>query len=201
MKNINIYQKYKSFIKHLRGLFYNIFLYSGKSKNLRVASNVEMWGDITLGNNIYVGSNSKIYTKVILSDGVYIGDNVELRSNGGNKISIGINCTVNRGSLIIGEVKIGSNCLIAPLCVVVGSNHNFSNVDELINKQGISSKGIKIGDNVWLGAHVTVLDGVHIGANSVIGAGSVVTKDVPANSVAVGNPCKVVKERKGELKA
>ena len=67
--------------------------------------------------------------EAFISNDVHIGDNVEFRSNGGNKISVGENCTINRGSLIMGEVLIGSNCLIAPLCVVVGSNHNFSNVD------------------------------------------------------------------------
>src|SRR5690606_26081042 len=137
---------------YLRGYFYNLFLLGGKSTNLKVASNLEIWGDIKLGKDVYIGSNVKIYTKSEIANKVYIGDNVELRSNGGNCIRVGEKCTINRGSLIMGNVKIGSNCLIAPLCVVVGSNHNFSNSDKLINEQGVSSKGIIIEDNVWLGA-------------------------------------------------
>ena len=56
------------------------------------------------------------------------------------------------------------------------------------------AKPITVGDNVWIGGNVVVLPGVTIGSNSVIGAGSVVTKDIPSNVVAVGNPCKVIKE-------
>ena len=55
-------------------------------------------------------------------------------------------------------------------------------------------KSIEIGDNVWLGVNVVVLKGVHIGANTIIGAGSVVVSDIPANTIAAGNPCKVIKE-------
>lgn len=195
MNLLNSYQKTKSLKKYLRGVIFNRLLLRGKSRNLRIARNVEIWGDIIIGSNVNIGSNVKIYKKSKISDNVYLGDSVELRSNAGNKIILGEGCTINRGSLIMGEVEIGENCLIAPLCVIVGSNHNFDSTSELINSQGISSKGIVIEHNVWLGAQVIVLDGVSIGANSIIGAGSVVTKNIPSNSIAVGNPCKVIKSR------
>ncbi|GGZ93617.1 acyltransferase [Algibacter mikhailovii] len=195
MNILSLYHKRISVFNRLRGLFFQIFIQGKGHNNLQLSRNVEIWGTLHLGKNVYLGSNVKIYKKNTISDNVHIGDNVELRCNGGNSILIGKNCTINRGSLIMGTVQIGNNCLIAPLCVIVGSNHNFNDVTTLINEQGISSKGIKIGDNVWLGAQVTVVDGVCIGDNTIIGAGSVVTKNIPANSIAVGNPCKVIKSR------
>jgi acetyltransferase-like isoleucine patch superfamily enzyme len=195
MKILNIFQKWKSLIKYIRGWLFKNLLIDSKIKNLRISNNVEIWGNIQLGNNIYIGSGVKIYSKNIINNNVYLGDNVELRCNGGNKIEIGQKSTINRGSMIIGNVKIGNNCLIAPLCVVVGSNHNFSQVDKNINQQGLTSKGVVIESNVWLGTQVTVLDGVTIEENSIIGAGSVVTKNIPKNSIAVGNPCIVIKTR------
>ena len=196
MKTLNLYYKRLSFFRRFRGCFYNTFLLDNWAKKLQISNGVEIFGNIKIGSNVFIGSNAKMYKENTISDNVYIGDNVELRCNAGNKISIGEGCTINRGSLIMGKVSILNDCLIAPLCIIVGSNHNFSESDSCIKNQGISSKGIVIESNVWLGAQVTVLDGVKIGEGAVIGAGSVVTKDIPPNCIAVGNPCKVIKERK-----
>ena len=75
--------------------------------------------------------------------------------------------------------------------IYICTNHALDGEERL--KGLFNDKPINIGDNVWLGANVTVLPGVTIGKNSVIGAGSIVTKDIPENVVAVGNPCKVVR--------
>jgi len=182
-------------MKHTRGRIFSLLYLKAKAKKLKISSNVEIWGEIEFGNNIFIGSGVKIYLNTILDNNVYLGDNVEIRGVSKTKITIGKNTTVNRGSIIIGEVLIGNDCLIAPLCVISGSNHDFSELNININKQGAIFKGITLKDNVWLGAHVTVLDGVTIGKNSVIGAGSVVTKNIPKNSIAVGNPCQVIKTR------
>jgi len=196
VRTLNLYYKRLSFSRRLRGYFYNAFLLDNWAKKLQISNGVEIFGNINIGSNVYIGSNAKIYKENIISDNVYIGDNVEIRCNAGNKINIGEGYTINRGSLVMGKVTILNDCLIAPLCIIVGSNHNFSKNDSHIKEQGISSKGIIIESNVWLGAQVTVLDGVKIGEGAIIGAGSVVTKDIPPNCIAVGNPCKVIKERK-----
>ena len=73
-------------------------------------------------------------------------------------------------------------------------NHNFSNTSKLIREQGVISKGIKIGNNVWIGGNVVINPGITIGDNSVIGSGSIVTKNIPSNVIAVGNPCKIIRE-------
>lgn len=89
-------------------------------------------------------------------------------------------------------IHLGSNVEIAPGCRLISSNHDL----EDFSKSMPSTGPIEIGDNVWIGANCVVLPGVKIGTNVVIGAGSIVTKDIPDNSIAVGNPCKVIKEKK-----
>lgn len=195
MSLLNLIQKYKSLKRKIKGMIFNYIFFGGNSKNLKISDNVDIWGKIKLGNNIYFGSGVKIYKNNIIEDNVYLGDYVELRCNGKNRINIGKNTTINKSTLIMGTVNIENDCLIAPLCVIVGSNHNFSDINNNINKQGLSSKGIHIKENTWIGAKVTILDGVTIGENSIIGAGTIVTKDIPRNSIVIGNPAKIIKTR------
>lgn len=111
----------------------------------------------------------------------------------GYNISVGSNFYANFNLVILDEapVSFGDNVFIAPNCGFYTAGHPID-ADER-NKGLEYAKPITVGDNVWIGAHVTVLPGVTIGNNCVIGAGSVVTHDIPANSVAVGNPCRVIK--------
>ncbi|MBN2571055.1 MAG: hypothetical protein JXA68_02910 [Ignavibacteriales bacterium] len=79
--------------------------------------------------------------------------------------------------------------------MMIPQNHNYSDPNVSIAEQGITAEGIKIEDDVWIGAGVKILDGIKIGKGSVIGAGSVVTHDVSPYSIAVGSPAKVIKKR------
>ena len=89
-------------------------------------------------------------------------------------------------------MTIGDDVFIAPNCCITTAEHA---VDPEQRKAGMEvAKPVTIGNNVWLGANVTVLAGVSIGDNAVIGAGSVVTRSIPANVVAVGVPCRVLRE-------
>ena len=90
------------------------------------------------------------------------------------------------------EVTIGSNTLLGPNIGLYAANHS-TDATERING-GCYGKPIHIGNSVWLGGDVKVLAGVTIGDNSIIGAGSVATKNIPSNVIAVGNPCKVIRE-------
>jgi galactoside O-acetyltransferase len=92
-------------------------------------------------------------------------------------------------------LKIGDDVLIATHTVIIPSNHNFSNVNIPIKDQGLSIQGIVIENDVWLGAGVTVLDGVVVGESSVVGAGAVVTKSIPPHTVAVGVPASPISSR------
>ena len=91
------------------------------------------------------------------------------------------------------KVKFGDNVFVAPNCTFYTAGHPLDYKER--NKGLEYAKPIKVGNNVWIGGNVTVLPGVSIGDNVVIGAGSVVNKDIPSNCVAVGNPCNVIKKR------
>lgn len=110
-------------------------------------------------------------------------------------IRVGNNAAPGRNSCCYIQAKngihIGHNLRMGPGCGLVSSNHDINNYD-----QWVSAKPITIGNNVWIGMNVVVMPGVKIGNNVVIGANSVVTRDIPDNSIAVGSPCKVVKEKK-----
>ncbi len=112
-------------------------------------------------------------------------------------IKIGNSCTINRFALLYGHggLEIGNNVMIAPNVIILPQNHIFKDISIIIREQGISCKGIKIENDIWIGAGAIVLDGITIGKGSVIGAGAVVTKDIPPYSVAVGVPAKVIKKR------
>lgn len=112
----------------------------------------------------------------------------------GYHIEIGENFYANHNLIILdaNQVKFGDNVFIAPNCGFYTAGHPLN--AEQRNKGLEYAKPIEVGNNVWIGGNVVVLPGVKIGDNSVIGAGSIVTKDIPANSVAVGNPCKVIKK-------
>ena len=112
----------------------------------------------------------------------------------GYNIEIGENFYSNHNLIILdgNKVKFGDNVFIAPNCSFYTAGHPL---DVERRNQGLEyAKPITIGNNVWIGGNVCVLPGVTIGDNVVIGAGSVVNRDIPSNTVAVGNPCKVIKE-------
>lgn len=112
----------------------------------------------------------------------------------GYNIEIGENFYANHNLIILdgSKVKFGDNVFIAPNCSFYTAGHPLD--VERRNKGLEYAKPIKVGNNVWIGGNVIVLPGVTIGDNVVIGAGSVVNKDIPSNTVAVGNPCKVIKQ-------
>lgn len=107
----------------------------------------------------------------------------------GNRTGIGIHSK-------IGTVIIGNDCMIAEQCLIYSHNHKFNRNDVPIGEQGYDEdKPVIIGDNVWIGGRVTILPGVRIGNGSVVGAGSVVTKNVNPNSVVAGNPARFIRNR------
>ena len=112
----------------------------------------------------------------------------------GYNIEIGENFYSNHNLIILDEniVTFGDNVLVGPNCAFYTSTHPFS--AEIRNSGKKMSKPISIGNNVWICGNVTVLPGVSIGDNSIIGAGSVVSKDIPSNVLALGIPCKVIKK-------
>jgi acetyltransferase-like isoleucine patch superfamily enzyme len=111
----------------------------------------------------------------------------------GKNIEVGENFFANYNLTVldVGKVIIGSNVQIAPNVSIYTAGHPIH--PQSRNSGYEYGIGVTIGNNVWLGGNVVINPGVHIGNNAVIGSGSVVTKDIPENVVAVGNPCKVIK--------
>ena len=125
-------------------------------------------------------------------------------------VHMGRHCSVQAYSSLIGygqaddvtgRITIGNDVRIAPYVAMIATNHRFDRLDVPISAQGHNFGPITIEDDVWIGAHVVVTAGVKIGHGSVIGAGSVVTHDIPPYSIAVGAPARVIKTRTAPLKA
>jgi acetyltransferase-like isoleucine patch superfamily enzyme len=95
-----------------------------------------------------------------------------------------------------GGLRIGNFVRIATHCVLVPANHGFDRLDVPIARQPVQALGITIEDDVWIGANSVVLDGVTIGRGAIIGAGTVVTKDVRPYAICVGNPARVIGDRR-----
>ena len=114
------------------------------------------------------------------------------------KLNIGADSQLNPGTAIYGIVNIGKNVMIGPNCMISGGNHNFNSINIPMSKQGSNEKGIIIEDDVWIGANSVILDGVTIGKGTIVGAGSVVSKNLNSYSIYFGNPVKFYKKRNAE---
>lgn len=138
---------------------------------------------VTIGHNVGIGAFSRIVVSTSLHQ---LGEYIKI----GNNVGIGEFAYLGGA----GGLEIGNGCIIGQYFSCHPENHNYQYDDVEYRFQGVTRKGIKIGNNCWIGSKVTVLDGVTIGDNCVIAAGSVVIKDIPANSVIGGVPAKVIKE-------
>lgn len=114
-----------------------------------------------------------------------------------SKFKVGSRTSINRKAIIHcgGGVEIGEDVLIGPNVVIYSQNHKIQDTSSLISEQGYSHKEVKVGDNVWIASNVVILPGVDIGSGAVLGAGSIVSKDIPANEVWAGNPARFIKRR------
>lgn len=168
---------------------------------------------ITHGKHISCGKNVKFedYSEIdgLCSGGLNFGDyvtisrGVMIRPSSYYGGDYGIGLTMGEHSSIgpygyvgcSGKISIGKNVMLGPKCSLFAENHVFSDTESSIKSQGVQQKGIVIEDDCWIGSNVTILDGVTIGRGSVIGAGTLVTKDIPAGSVVVDKREKNLKKR------
>ena len=136
----------------------------------------------------------RLYKKYFGHVGKDLYIELPFRASWGYNIYWGDDCYANFNLTVVDdvEVRIGDNVLFAPNVTVTTTGHAIE--PELRRRSAQFSLPIVIENNVWIGANSVILPGVHIGENSVIGAGSVVSRDIPANVVAVGNPCRVMRE-------
>ena len=158
-------------------------------------------GLIECGHNSRFDLRAKLDTHMMVKKSqLTVGDECHIRSYTviaprSGTIKIGSNVNINPYCYLYGygNITIGDNTRIAAGCKIIAFNHSIDNLHEPINQRGNTAKGIKIGKNVWLGADVKVLDGVEIGDNCVVGAGSVVSKTVKSDTIVAGVPAQIIK--------
>jgi len=119
-------------------------------------------------------------------------------NNGVGDVFIGDRTIIGLGNTVIGPVKIGNDVMFAQNIVVSAMNHGYEDISIPPSKQKDIIKLITIDDEVWIGANCVITIGVTIGKHSIVGAGSVVTKDIPPYCIAVGNPARVIKRYNSE---
>ncbi len=187
----------------LRGLAYRLILKMDGFAAIERDVRLRYARGIRLGRNVYLDQGVYLHA---CPQGIEIGadtcvmHNAELhvfnfRDLPHAFIRVGSGTFVGESVVVRGQggVTIGDSVLIAPLAKILAVNHNFRDVTRPVIDQGITGKGIVIEDGAWIGAGAAILDGVRIGRGAVIGANAVVTKDVPAHSLAVGVPATVIR--------
>ena len=151
------------------------------------------------------GRGSKIYGTVRMDTPPYRQFSLGRRSviesfscinNAVGDVIIGDHSRIGIHNTIIGPVTIGNHVNLAQGITVTALNHNFDDTDQRIDEQGVSTKAVTIGDDVWIGANAVILPGVTIGRHAVVAAGAVVTKDVPDYCVVGGVPAKIIRKLK-----
>jgi acetyltransferase-like isoleucine patch superfamily enzyme len=135
-------------------------------------------GSVRLGRWSWVGRG----TKIRCHEG-------EVRI--GAKTVLGEDCTISAYQ----HVSIGEQCIVADRVMLIDFDHNVAEIERPIRVQGIYKRDVRVGNNVWIGYGAQILRGVTVGDNSIIGASSVVSKDVPANAVVAGVPARVIRMR------
>ena len=154
---------------------------------------------VSFGSKCDIRKNFKLEmgpsAHVQFGSGCVVDQDMTIECNGslrvGDRTIFGHHCTL----AIRDSIEMGQDCLIAEMVSIRDHDHKFDRPDIPTREQGIISAPVRIGRNVWLGSKVTVLKGVSIGDNAVIGANAVVAEDIPANAVAVGVPARVIRFR------
>lgn len=165
-------------------LFLNPFKHhKGKGSLIRRRTRMDVfpWNDFSIGK----GSTIEDFSTV---------------NNGVGHVIIGDRTRIGLGNVLIGPVTVGNDIMFAQNIVLSGLNHGYEDINLPISQQKTSMAEIFIEDEVWIGSNAVIVAGVRVGKHSVVAAGSVVTKDVPAYSIVAGNPARLIKQYNPELK-
>lgn len=189
----------------LRGVFYQ-GLFRKLGRRVVIGRNVTIRHPkkISIGDRTVIDDNCVLDAKGSSSAGIVIGKSVLLSRNTilsckngsiriGDNSNVGTNCLIHSET----EVHVGAKVLVAAYCyLVAGGNHDHSRTDiPVIEQRSITKGGIRLGNNVWLGARVTVIDGVKIGRDAIVGAGAVVTRDIAEFTINTGVPARQIRKR------
>jgi acetyltransferase-like isoleucine patch superfamily enzyme len=150
-----------------------------------------------IGEGVFIAPNASVTCeRLAIGDRSYVAALAYVSG----ELEIGADCSINPYCVVRGDIRMGDGVRIGSHTSILGFNHRMS-PDRPVFQQDLSSEGIRIGDDVWIGSNVTILDGVRIGDHVVIGAAAVVTKDIPDWAVVVGNPARVIRDRRTETAA
>jgi acetyltransferase-like isoleucine patch superfamily enzyme len=168
----------------------------GQNVVLRHPHKIRIADDVVIDDNCLVDAKGSSNSGIRIGSGVFIGRNSILSCKNGDidiadGANIGFNCEIFSAS----RVRIGERALIAAYSYLIGGDHDVRDPSRPVLDQPRKSTGITLGEGSWLGAGVTVLDGVQIGSRAIVGAGAVVREDVPDDATAVGMPARVVSAR------
>ncbi len=171
-------------------------LFFGRNVILRCAGKIYMGSNVIIDDNCLLDGRGPNEINLWIGNDVFIGRDTLISChdgviNIGNNVNIGVRGMIFSGS----RVEIGNNVIIAADCYITGSTKQFNRLDIPIISQGSKAEGVSIGDNTWIGARVIVNDGVNIGRDCIIGAGSVVIEDIPDFYIAYGVPAKPMRKR------
>lgn len=176
----------------------NVFI--GKKVKVIEKKHLTVGQKTKLQDGVYIDALSR--EGVSIGDGTVIGRNTRIECTGGlqsigkgvrigNRTTFGNDCMFGAA----GGIEIGDDVVAGQFIRFHSENHNYNDLTKLIREQGVSHKGIKIGNNCWIGAGVVFLDGAELGNGCVVGANAVVTKKFPANVVVAGIPAKIISSR------
>ena len=192
----------------LRGLLYKPFI--GESHLLLVGSHVslrnlsQIYAKGTLVIEDYAEIQGLSRQGIIFGEKVSIGRFAMIRPSGyygreigeglrmGNNSNIGAYCYIGCS----GKIEIGNNVLMGPRVSILAENHNFSDTEQPMKRQGVTREPIVVEDDCWIASGSIILAGVTIGKGSIVAAGSVVTKDVPPYSIVAGSPARIIRNRR-----
>lgn len=162
----------------------------GKKSNIKPFANLSNCQNISIGHNVNIGVNCRITVSNFFGK-------IPCHSLNKIKMKIGNYVDIGNGTFISANnnVEIGNHIIMAPYVFITDHDHGFLDVNKNLHQQAITEGGfVKIEDNVFLGTKCSILKNVTIGTHSIIGANSVVTKDVPSYSIVAGNPAKIIKK-------
>lgn len=191
-----IYKRAFMLLRGMIALQKKVFL--GKGCKILNKSNFVFGKNVTIEN--FTELDGYALNKIILGENVKIGAYSKLLSTS-HLATLGVGLKIGNNSAVgdfthfgaAGGIEIGNDVIMGSYVSFHSENHNFEDTSKLIREQGVHSKGIKIGNNIWVGAKVTFLDGVEMGNNCVVAAGAIVKGVFPNNVVIGGVPAKILK--------
>jgi len=188
----------------IRGVTYRLFLKADGIPAIEDHVRLSRVEDIVLGRSVFIDHGSYLHggpggLRIGSYSWIMSGCRLQVFNNRGiphGGIRIGERTFIGEETIMRGQggIQIGDDVLLAPRVQLLAVNHVFTDISRPIIQQGITAEGIVVEDGCWIGAGAIVLDGVTIGRGACIGAGAVVTASVPAHSLAVGVPARVIRD-------